>query len=76
MDGPLQVSALLRTGGGPWSEALLLFNAGETPLTLPLPPGEWEVLADGESSFRWQTPVRAAAATAESHTALLLGRRT
>ena len=74
--GPLQVSALLRTGGGPWSEALLLFNAGETPLTLPLPPGEWEVLADGESSFRWQTPVRAAAATAESHTALLLGRRT
>ena len=53
----------------------LLFNAADRPLTLPLPPGDWTVLADGESSFRWQSDAPVSEAAAAPHTALLLGRR-
>ena len=73
--GPGQVSALAHTGGGPWTQVFLLFNAADRPLTLPLPPGDWTVLADGESSFRWQSDAPVSEAAAAPHTALLLGRR-
>ena len=73
--GPGQVSALAHTGGGPWTQVFLLFNAADRPLTLPLPPGDWTVLADGESSFRWRSPAPVSEAAAAPHTALLLGRR-
>ena len=42
----------------PCGRVLLLVNAEERETRVALPAGEWAVLADGESSFLWQHPVR------------------
>ena len=44
--------------GSPCGRVLLLVNAGEQEARAALPPGEWAMLADGESSFLWQHPAR------------------
>lgn len=37
-----------------WPRLLLAFSARKQRVTLSLPEGEWQVLADGKNSFRWQ----------------------
>lgn len=63
-------------GGSPWKRLLMAYSARQEAVSLALPPGEWEVLADAESSFVWQAP-RPAADTAvlEPISALILGQR-
>ena len=66
-----------RGGDGRWPELFLIFNAGEREVLVPLPPGDWQVLVDGESSTLWQddeTQLRRNTAAVSAMTALLLGR--
>lgn len=58
----------------PCARVLLLVNAGEREARAALPPGEWAVLADGESSFLWKNPARIAGeACLAPVSALILG---
>lgn len=62
--------------GGRWSRLILAYSAREDAVSLPLPAGRWEVLADGTSSFLWQDPRTASGAVAlPPVSALILGRR-
>ncbi len=67
-----------RGPGSRWTELFLICNAGEKAVTVSLPEGEWQVLADGESSECWRAeePVclRTEAAV-PAGSALLLGAR-
>ena len=51
--GPDCVRIIL-SNGGRWETLLMLFNAASFDQTAALPHGRWQLLADGESSFRWQ----------------------
>lgn len=51
--GPDCVRIIL-SNGGRWETLLLLLNAASFDQTTALPHGRWQLLADGESSFRWQ----------------------
>lgn len=67
--------AHLENDGSQWSELLLLFNVTDGEKTLHLPAGEWQVLADGESSFRWkQQDFLIKTATLPPVSALILGK--
>ena len=44
------------SGDSPWRRLFLLYSVRQEAVLLPLPEGKWELLADGESSFRWQSP--------------------
>lgn len=45
------------TGGdSPWRTLFLAYSARQEETELLLPEGEWELLADGMSSFLWQDP--------------------
>lgn len=58
----------------PWQELLLLVNTTEKSCTLPI-SGTWQVLLDGESSFRWQEDCRIAnQAAVLPVSAVLLGK--
>lgn len=46
--------ALIENEGGSWSRLCLLFNAGAQEQSVRIPDGTWKVLADIDSSFRWQ----------------------
>ena len=39
-----------------WQRLYLAYSVRADAVDLPLPPGQWEVLADGASSFLWQDP--------------------
>jgi len=44
--------------GSRWTQLLLLYNTSRDEAELNLPEeGKWQLLADGENSFLWQTPV-------------------
>ncbi len=42
-------------GDSPWKQLFLLFNARKDVVWAELPPGVWDVLVDGNSSFLWQS---------------------
>lgn len=45
------------TGGDSrWKRLFFAFRAGDGEITVPLPPGEWEILVDADSSTRWREP--------------------
>lgn len=44
------------SGNSPWQRLFLAYNAGPDEVLLTLPEGKWELLADGQSSFLWQSP--------------------
>ena len=46
--------SLNNSDGSRWHKLLLLFNADTASHEVHLPAGTWQVLADGDSSFRWQ----------------------
>ena len=37
-----------------WQQILMIFNCSDRSGYAQLPAGSWQVLADGEDSFRWQ----------------------
>ena len=62
--------------GSPWKRLFMAYSAAPEAVSLTLPQGDWDVLADAESSFAWQKP-RAIKASAplEPVSALILGQR-
>jgi len=42
-------------GSSRWAEVLMFFHANDQQRYAKLPEGKWELLSDGQSSFRWQT---------------------
>lgn len=64
------------TGDGPWKRVLLAYSAAGKAVSLPLPRGEWEILADAASSFAWRKPrVVTDTVTLKPVSALILGQR-
>ena len=58
-----------------YPELVLVYNASSETARCHLPAGEWAVLADGESSFRWQQPqIIADKAEITAMSAMLLGK--
>lgn len=39
-----------------WKTLYIVYNSRKVDVTVSLPKGEWEILADGEDSFQWQNP--------------------
>ena len=37
-----------------WEKLLMIFNCSDRSGNAQLPNGDWQILADGENSFRWQ----------------------
>ncbi len=63
-------------GDSPWRRLCLIFNGGEDTVDAELPDGLWDVLADGDSSFRWQAPYQLQhSAMLGPASALILGQR-
>ncbi len=61
--------------GGCWDQIFMVFNCADTSHTVDLPGGAWQLLADGESSFRWQEEAFLSGShTILPHSALILGR--
>jgi len=52
-----QCAAVSLVNGGTWNTLHLLFNGSTAAQQIPLPAGQWQILADAESTFRWQAPV-------------------
>ena len=60
--------------GTRWPRLLAVFNCSDVPCSLPLPEGRWQLLCDGDSSFRWQQNVPLSErCTLQPGTALILG---
>ena len=55
-----------------WETLCIVYNSKSTPERLTLPGGTWELLADGESSFLWKSPVRADANIAAAPGSILI----
>ena len=65
-----------RGEGGPWKRLFMAYSAAKEEVSLPLPRGDWEILADARSSFAWREPrVVRDAAVLEPVSALILGQR-
>lgn len=71
---PRCVALLLDNAGGAWERLFMVYNASGRACTLTPDGGEWAVLADGESSFRWQAPSTGRTFTVQPGTALILGK--
>lgn len=71
------VILLDNTGGNsPWKQLFMAYSAAQDAVSLDLPQGEWEVLADANSSFSWQEPRAVTETTVlEPVSALILGQR-
>ena len=73
-------AAFLLDNSGPasrWDALLLFYSAAGQPRPAALPDGQWQVLADPDSSFRWQEAAPALLAgqvTLPAAGALILGR--
>ena len=50
------VTVQVDNGDGQWRRLFLAYNARKDAVLLALPQGKWELLADGQSSFLWQSP--------------------
>jgi len=63
-----------RGKGAKYAELMILINTADAPCSLALPAGEWDILADGQSSFLWKHP-QAVSGEAEAGpaSALVLG---
>ena len=73
--GCVGISLLNHGGTSKWDKILLLFNTTQQSQQVHLPSGQWQILVDATSSFRWKesrTIVQAADLPPVS--ALILGR--
>jgi hypothetical protein len=43
-----------RGAGSKWDRLLMIFNCADRSGDVQVPAGNWQILADGENSFRWQ----------------------
>ena len=59
----------------PWKRLLIIYNRTEKTVTRELPEGNWEILLNGENSFRWKDPKTTQKAEAAPVSALILGQR-
>lgn len=63
-------------GSSPWKRLFMAYSANPETVSLQLPQGEWEILADAASSFAWQKPRTVTTTTGlEPVSALILGQR-
>ena len=61
-------------GESPWKQLLVVFNCSDSPCPVTLPEGKWQLLCDGDSSFRWQQHIPLEhRCTAQPGSALILG---
>jgi len=68
------VMACVDNKGGKWGRILMIFNCSDRDGNAKLPEGSWQILADGENTFRWQeeSAVSEKICVAE-HSAMILG---
>ncbi|MCI7098513.1 MAG: type I pullulanase [Lachnospiraceae bacterium] len=60
-----------------WDILSIVYNSREENLKVKLPDGEWQILADKESSFRWEKPLEISGeALVEPREVLILGKKT
>ena len=58
-----------------WETLLAVFCCGDQAQQMPLPEGKWQILCDGDSSFRWQLHVGVSGScTVPAKSALILGK--
>ena len=73
--GPDCAAVCLDNGESQWSRLLMIFNCSDTACGIDLPDGNWQILADGTSSFRWQENIGISDhCTAAPCSAFLLGK--
>lgn len=59
-----------------WNTLMVVYNSTENPVSVELPEGEWRILLDRESSFRWkEEKIVSECALTEPVGALILGKR-
>lgn len=59
-----------------WEKLCIIYNANQKSENIHLSEGTWEILADGEDSYRWKMPVEIAReAVASPVSILILGQR-
>lgn len=64
-----------RAVGSRWAQVLMVFNCSMQDCTVSLPDGQWQILADGDSTFRWQDGIYAQnTCSVPSMSALILGQ--
>ena len=68
------VTLWVDNAGSRWGELYLVYNASGRAHTIDPDGEDWEVLADGESSFVWQNPRRGRSFWVQPGTALILGK--
>ena len=68
------VMACVDNNGGTWSRIIMIFNCSGRSGNAAVPAGNWQILLDGENSFRWQKAdhVSETVRVAE-HSAMILG---
>ena len=61
---------------GKWKKVLMIFNCRDAACNAELPAGDWQILVDGENSFRWQkTEVADASLNVAAYSAVILGEK-
>ena len=62
--------------GSKWEQVLLIFNCADAAVEAELPAGDWQLLADGESTFCWQKEEVVSGKTkAAQFSAVILGKK-
>lgn len=56
IEGEGAVSFRVDNQGGSWDELYIAYNSNQSEIKLNLPEGNWNILANGESSTLWQSP--------------------
>ena len=70
------VMACVDNKDGKWAEVLLIFNCSDRSDSVELPQGDWQILADAESSFHWQEEnVISEKVKVAEYSAMILGRK-
>ena len=68
------VMASLDNRGGKWEKLVLIFNCSDYTGKAQLPEGNWQILADGDSSFRFEESVTVTdKVQVKAFTAMILG---
>jgi pullulanase len=70
------VMASVDNKGGKWEKLILIFNCSDRSGNAALPHGNWQILADGENSFRWQKEdLVSEKVNVAEHSAMILGSK-
>lgn len=70
------VDNIRRNADTAWETLYIIYNSREENLRVILPEGDWDVLADAESSFQWKTHQTIAGEVhVEPYSVLMLGKK-